>query len=177
MSFQTYGTTTFYHFLKTNNGTILQGQGRKASPVSWSPLDARYQVATTWKGHIPFSGFPASPAGRATATFPSQTGSQGQAGCQAPTNQNRLCICPTWDETKTKPTLAQSLWEAAGHPLSHLPHSSSFVRSTEAPSHCLPAGTPGDLPWDYSVSKSYRIFKNSFSCQVTKVYSSSLRPI
>lgn len=35
----------------------------------------------------------------------------------------------------------------------------------------------GDLPWDYSVSKSYRIFKNSFSYQIMNVHSSPLRAV
>ena len=61
-------------------------------------------------------------------------------------------------------------------PLSCPPHNPSFVSGTEAPSHCLSPGTVGNFPWDYWVSKSYRIFENSFSYQITNVYS-SLRPV
>lgn len=52
-------------------------------------------------GHIPFSGFLASPEHRAASSFPPQAGSQGPAGTPGPGNQKRVCICPTWDETET----------------------------------------------------------------------------
>ena len=50
------------------------------------------------------------------------------------------------------------------------------MSSTEAPSHCLSPGTTGNFPWDYWVSKSSRICKNSLSYPITNVCS-SLRPV
>ena len=109
-------------------------------------------------GHLLFSGFLASRRRRAKRAFasvlPGLKGKQSQfqhTGCLGPRPEGGLS--------------------------SALPqHNTSFVSSTEAPSHCLSPGTLGNFPWDYGVSKSYRICKNSLSYHITSVYS-FLRPV
>lgn len=46
----------------------------------WCPSPSADNREGTAPGHLPFSGFPASPGRRAAASFPPQAGSQGQAG-------------------------------------------------------------------------------------------------
>lgn len=78
-----------YHFLKANNGNILQIQRRNASWLSWCPLDIHHQVVTTRK--VPPLGPPP------VLRLPSLPQAKGQKS---------ICICPTWAERETKPVPA-----------------------------------------------------------------------
>ena len=73
-----------YHFLKANNGNILQIQ-RNISWLSWCPLDIHHQVVTR---KVPPLWSPP------LLTLPSLLQAKGQ---------NSIGICPTWGERETKP--------------------------------------------------------------------------
>lgn len=152
-----------YHFLKQTMGISFKSKRKNASWLSWCPLDIHHQVVTTRRyhplGHLPLSGFPASRRQRAqtalASVLPGLKGKQSQfqhTGCLGPRPEGGLSSAPL----PTQPLLCQQHRGAVTLPLS--------------------PGTLGNFPWDYWVSKSYRICKNSLSYQITSVYS-FLRPV
>ena len=116
-----------YHFLKANNGNILQIQRRNISWLSWCPLDIHHQVVTGRYcpfGHLPFSGFLASCRQRAKTAFasvlPGVKGKQSPSqntGCLGPRPEGGLVLCPT----PTQPLLCQQHRGALTLPLSRDP--------------------------------------------------------
>lgn len=117
-----------YHFLKANNGNILQIQRKKhllailAPP--WYPSPAGDKEATAPWPHLSFSVFLASCGRRCKTVFasvlPGVKGKQSQfqcTGCLGPRPEGGLVLCPT----PTQPLLCQQHRGALTLPLSRDP--------------------------------------------------------